>query len=177
MYIFIYGNAKCALCAHYKVSNFAHSAKFARVKANLNQSQNKYCLRNNLSITSTPKSIPCKQPPSTVAGPLVPNVRDILTERVITIIQVTLKNHAYITAKYRTTQMKTEYNWMCSFKTDILSRQCKYYGTAALYSAFAQIYFKKNLTSYVLSVSINNCKAYHFKLKTLFLCVYFCLCK
>ena len=60
---------KCALCAHNKVTNFAYSAKFARVKANINQSQNKHCLRNNLAIISTPKIIPCKQPPFTVAGP------------------------------------------------------------------------------------------------------------
>ena len=48
---------------------FFDIAKFARVKANITRSQNKYCLRNNLSIISTPKSIPCKQPPFTVAGP------------------------------------------------------------------------------------------------------------
>ena len=60
---------KRAHCAHNKVTYFAHTAKFARVKANLNQSQNKYCLRNNLLIISTPKSIPCKQPPFTVTEP------------------------------------------------------------------------------------------------------------
>ena len=60
---------KCALCAHYKTVHFFHTAKFARVKANITQSQNKYCLRNNLSIISTPKSIPWKQPPFTVVGP------------------------------------------------------------------------------------------------------------